>query len=175
MRAPRATRPTLSARIGRLLAIVIVFAAVGPLVGALVLVALVTAIGLQDVPEQSDLHALTLVGFAFALAVSYWLGAAPAAAAGAVIGIRQAFFGRSTWPMALAVGLILGVVMLDRSGELSSAAGADPNALPGSSAVIMLACLIPTMVCWALVRPWYFAAPPSASSAPDPSSIGAGR
>jgi hypothetical protein len=149
--------PGLAARIGRVLAIMVVFAAIGPLVGAAVLVAVLTGMGMRDAVDESQLHVFTLVGFLYAMPLSYWLGTAPAAAAGLAIGIRQAFFGRATWPMALAVGLIVGVVMLGRSGALPARAGDAVDSLSEFSAVIVLACLISTLVCWTLVRGWYVA------------------
>jgi len=151
---------SVGARIGRFIAVVIVFVVIGPPVGALALVLLVESLGHYGNPdiEGFDRHWVTLLDLVLAVPVSYWYGTMPAAAAALVIGIRQAFFGRATWPMALATGFIVALAVLARSGQRPVAAMAEGRAFP-ESAIVMLACLVATMVCWGLVRGWYVAAP----------------
>jgi hypothetical protein len=151
---------SVAARIGRLIATVIVFVVIGPPVGALALVLLVESLGHYGNPDLGDFdrHWLTLLDLVLAVPVSYWYGTMPAAAAGLVIGIRQAFFGRATWPMALATGFIVALAVLARSGRHPFAAMADGRAFP-ESAIATLACLVATMACWGLVRGWHVAAP----------------
>jgi hypothetical protein len=155
---------SVAARLGRLMAVVIVFVVIGPPVGALVLVGLVESTGIYGYGEldRSDRSWVTIFDLIYAVPVSYWVGAAPAAAAALAIGIRQAFFGRATWPMALATGLIVGIVVLDRSGRQPFADLTGDHPFPASSAIVVLACLAATMVCWVLVRPWYVAPRPAA-------------
>jgi hypothetical protein len=147
-------RPSPAARIGRLIAIVLVYVVLAPPIGAVIWVALVAGIGMP--PEWDvagpDLHWLTLLGLVYAVPMSYFFGAGPAAAAGLVIGITQSFVGRAGWPLALGTGLVVAIVVLDRSGQGTFAG----TPFPEYPAVMILACLIPTLLCWALVRTWYF-------------------
>jgi len=163
MSAVPRTGPSAAARIGRLIAIVLVFVVLAPLFGALIWVALVAGIGPS--PEwdgvDPDRHWLTLLGLIYAVPMSYYFGAAPAAVAGLVIGVTQSFIGRAGWPLALGTGLLVAIVVLERSGQGRFAGTPDQSPFPEYPAVMILACLIPTLMCWALVRNWYFA-PPSA-------------
>jgi hypothetical protein len=160
--------PSPATRIGRLIAIVLVFLVLAPLIGALIWVALVAGIGLPPEWEVAgpDRHWVTLLGLIYAVPMSYYFGAAPAAAAGLVIGFWQAFVGRAGWPLALGTGLVAAVVVLDRSGQGTFAATPDQNPFPEYSAVMILACLIPTLLCWGLVRNWYCARPSATDTAP---------
>jgi hypothetical protein len=88
--------------------------------------------------------------------MSYFFGAGPAAAAGLVIGLAQSFVGRAGWPLALGTGLVVAVVVLERSNDGALPAVSDRSALPEYSAIMILACLISTLLCWSLVRSWNF-------------------
>jgi hypothetical protein len=161
-------RPSAAARIGRLIGIVLVFVVLAPPLGAVIWVALLAAIGLP--PEWDvagpDRHWLTVLGLIYAVPMSYYFGAMPAAGGGLVIGITQSFIGRAGWPLALGTALLVAVVVLERSGQ-SYFAGAPAEApFPGYPAVMILACLVPTLMCWVLVRSWYFAPPSSTDTAP---------
>jgi hypothetical protein len=162
------TRPSAAARIGRLIAIVLVFVLLAPLFGALIWVALVAGIGLPRDWDAADpdYHWLTLLGLIYAVPMSYYVGAAPAAGAGLLIGITQSFIGRAGWPLALGTGLVAAIVVLERSGQSTLAASPGDNPFPEYPAVMILACLIPTLLCWALVRNWYFAPPSATDTAP---------
>jgi hypothetical protein len=147
-------RPTLGARIGRLIEIVLIFVVLGPSIGFLVCLPLL-------VVSAGNLSS-TLFAVQFFMPLSYIYGAAPATLAGAAIGITQAFFGRTRWPMALAVGLIAGGVFLKsvdafNPGAAFQAQIFDGFAVPLFPALAMLTCLVPTLVCWRLVRRPYFA------------------
>jgi len=161
-------KPSPAVRIGRLIAIVLVFVVLAPPLGAVIWVAMLAAIGLP--PEWDvagpDLHWLTLLGLIYAVPMSYYFGAAPAAAAGLLIGITQSFIGRAGWPLALGTGLVVAIVVLERSGEGSYAGTPDQSPFPEYPAVMILACLVPTLLCWALVRDWYFAPPTSMDAGP---------
>ncbi|HEV3374039.1 MAG TPA: hypothetical protein VG145_15955 [Xanthobacteraceae bacterium] len=161
-RAALHARPSAAARIGRLVAIVLVFVALAPLIGALMWVALVAGIGLPtdfDVADP-DRHWLTLLGLIYAVPISYYFGTAPAAAAGLVIGTTQAFVGRAGWPLALGTALVVAVAVLERSGQLPLLGAPDQSPFPEYPAIMILTCLVPTMLCWVLVRGWYFPPPP---------------
>jgi hypothetical protein len=159
-------RPSAAARIGRLIAIVLIFVVLAPLIGALIWVALVAAIGLPPEWEVAgpDRHWFTALGLIYAVPMSYYFGAAPAAAGGLVIGFWQSFVGRAGWPLALGTGLVVAIVVLDRSGQGRFVATPDQSPFPEYPAVMILACLVPTLLCWGLVRNWYVARLPAGAA-----------
>jgi hypothetical protein len=156
-------RPSAATRIGLMIEIVLIFVVVGPPIGG-VIILMLTAAGVGHPRDQVELFngpAFVL----FAAIFSYPFGAAPAALAGLAIGIKQAFFGPTTWPMALAIGLIDGTVLLKGLDSVYPRARAlNVLPLPEYSAILILTCLVPTMLCWSLVRSQYFA-PPSCMDA----------
>jgi hypothetical protein len=156
-------RPGPAARVGRLIAIVLVFVVLGPPLGAVIWVAVLAGIGMP--PEWdvtgADLHRLTLLGLIYAVPMSYYFGAGPAAAGGLVIGLTQSFIGPSGWPLALGTGLVVAIVVLERSGQGSFAGTREQSPFPEYPAIVILACLIATLLCWFLVRGWYVGAPPT--------------
>ncbi len=157
------TRPSPAARLGRLLEIVLIFVVLGPPIGFFVCLPLL-AISAGDLPSA-------LFAVLFVMPLSYIYGAPPAALAGVAIGIKQAFFGRSTWPMVCAVGLIAGLVFLKGvdafdPGAAFQARIFDGAAVPLFPALAMLTCLVPTLLCWRLVRRPYFAPPSCMGAAP---------
>jgi hypothetical protein len=160
-RAALHVRPSAAARIWRLIAIVLVFVVLAPLIGALIWVALVAGIGRSPDLDGSDpdRHLVTLLGLIYAVPMSYYFGAAPAAAAGLVIGTTQAFFGRAGWPLALGTALVVAIAVLQRSGQLPLVGAPDQSPFPEYPAIMILACLVPVMLCWVLVRGWYFPSP----------------
>jgi hypothetical protein len=160
--------PSAAARIGRLIAIELVFVVLAPLIGALIWVVLVAGIGLPPDLDGSDpdRHWLTLLGLIYAVPMGYYFGTAPAAVAGLVIGVTQAFVGRVGWPLALGTALVVAVVALQRSGQLPLLGAPEQSPFPEYPAIMILTCLVPTMLCWALVRGWYFAPPSSRGTNP---------
>jgi hypothetical protein len=163
----RSGPPSAAARIGRLIAITVVFVVLAPLMGALIWVALVAGIGAPPDFDGADPdhHWLTLLGLIYAVPMSYYFGTVPAAVAGLVIGTIQAFVGRVGWPLALGTALVVAVAVLQRSGQLSLVGAPDRGPFPEYPAIMILTCLVPTMLCWVLVRGWYFA-PPARDTAP---------
>ena len=161
-------KPSAAARIGRLIAIVLVFVVLAPLIGALIWIVLVAGIGALPELDLSDpdSHWVTLLVLIYAVPMSYYFGAAPAAVAGLVIGVTQSFIGRAGWPLALGTGLLVAIVVLERSGAGSYSGTNDQSPFPEYSAVMILACLVSTLLCWSLVRSWYFAPPASMDAAP---------
>jgi hypothetical protein len=152
-------RPGPVARIGRVIAIVLVFVALAPPLGALIWVALLVGTGLPPEWEATevDRHWVTALGLIYAVPMSYYFGAAPAAAGGLVIGFWQSFVGRAGWPLALGTGLVVAIAVLDRSGQGALVATPGESPFPEYPAVVILACLIPILLCWGLVRGWYVA------------------
>jgi hypothetical protein len=161
-------RPGPAARIGRLIAVVLVFVLLAPPIGALIWVALLAGIGLPPEWEvmEADRHLVVGLGLIYAVPMSYYFGAAPAAAGGLVIGFWQSFVGRAGWPLALGTGLVVAIAVLDRSGQGAFMATPDQSPFPEYPAVVILACLIPILLCWGLVRSWYVAPAVSQGAAP---------
>jgi hypothetical protein len=147
------------ARIGRLIAVVLVFVLLAPPLGALIWVALLVGIGLPPEWEATevDRHWVTALGLIYAVPMSYYFGAAPAAVGGLVIGFWQSFVGRAGWPLALGTGLVVAIAVLHRSGQGALVATPGESPFPEYPAVVILACLIPILLCWGLVRSWYVA------------------
>jgi hypothetical protein len=154
-------RPSAAARIGRLIAVVLVFVLLGPPLGAVIWVGLLA--GLSIPPDwdaaEPGIRWFTMLGLIYAVPMSYFFGAGPAAAAGLVIGTVQSFIGRAGWPLALGTGLMVAIVVIGPSGQGTLTAPPDESAFPEYLAVMILACLVPTMLCWALVRNWYVVTP----------------
>jgi hypothetical protein len=144
---------------------VLVFVLLAPLIGAVIWVALAAGIGLSPDFDVTDpeRHWLILLGLIYAVPTSYYFGAVPAAVAGLVIGVTQAFIGRAGWPLALGTALVVGVAVLKSSHQLTLLGARDQS--PEYPAVMLLTCLVPTLLCWALVRGWYYA-PPATGAAP---------
>ena len=150
--------PSVGGRIGRLLATMLVFVVLGPPLGAVIWIGILAALSMPPQTDAADpsFTWFTLLGLLYAVPMSYFFGAGPAAAAGLVVGLAQSFVGRAGWPLALGTGLVVGVVVLERSGEGALPAAPDQSAFPEYSAIMILACLVATLLCWSLVRTWNF-------------------
>jgi len=151
---------------------VLTFVLVGPPIGAFVtwsLLAIVSRPQAAGAPS-TDLLAVPIVALLI-MPFAYFYGVVPAALAGLAIGIKQAFFGRTTWPMALGVGLLVGVIFLEGFDMLGPRGVFRPTRYDGSPiaelpGILILTCVVPTMLCWALVRNRYFAPTPAAGAVP---------
>lgn len=143
--------PTPLRRVGRVLAVVLVFVLLGPPVGALAFMLTAALIGLGRSADLAGLTWIALFALIYAVPLSYLIGAVPAAVAGLIVGIRQVYFGPATWPYAVGAGLVVGCGVLIVSGQRITA---DSDV---SLPVIMMTCLVPTLVCWLFVRGWYSA------------------
>jgi hypothetical protein len=146
--ALRAT-PSLLARLGRTVGIALVFVAAGPPIGGFALLLLSASLSMMIGPSfpGSDLTMPQLGLVLTVIFFSYFFGAGPAALVGLAIGIKQAFFGSTTWRLALLLGLVAGAVFAERMGAM--------NFSGVNEALFILTCVIPTMLCWVIVRDWY--------------------
>jgi len=153
--ASPSAQPSRGKRINCAIAILLVFLFIGPPVGALAFILSIALIGMGSHVDLLGLSWIGLFALIYAAPLSYLIGVGPAAAGGLVIGIRQAFYGPIRWPVAMLIGIGLGVGVLVMSGKsLPSALTStdDPEYLP----VMVITCLAATMVCWGIVRTWYF-------------------
>jgi hypothetical protein len=140
----------------RVIAIVGLFALIGPPVG---LITFVTG----QMLRTSNLTNLTLGGLwqiilaiASVLPYAYFLGIVPATAAGVLVGICKQATGRAPWWIALTVGIVVGLAFLwfiERRPPSSQAPPETPQL--GFRLVIILVNVVPTMLCSWIVRNWY--------------------
>ena len=143
-------QPTLLRRALRLVAIVIVFGIVGPPVGAVIFMLTVALIGMDWKPDASSMFLMTAFSLIYAAPLSYLIGLPPAMVAGALIGLRLAFFGRMGWLLALAAALAVGGLMEIVLGQTTVWGVSEDIAPP----VIGITCAIATLACWTIVRCW---------------------
>jgi hypothetical protein len=68
--------------------------------------------------------------------------------------------------LALGTGLVVAVAVLKSSHQLTLLGARDQSPFPEYPAVMILTCLVPTLICWTLVRGWYFAPPAITDTAP---------
>jgi hypothetical protein len=149
--------PFQRTRFDRLLAIVMVFALTGPPFG------LITLIASAPFRPGSSLSAVTpaglwrmLVESVSAIPFAYLLGVVPAAAAGLLIGICKEWMGRAPWWMALIVGIIVGVGFIWFMEQRPPSSRAPAAAVDSGLRVMMLlANVVPTMLCWWIVQNWF--------------------
>jgi hypothetical protein len=144
---------------GKLVRIVLGFMFIGPPVGGLTILIANLFFHLFS-PEHTQAAGAfgwsieTALGvFVFIIFFSYVLGAAPAAVAGLVLGFLQIRYGRTPWYVALACGVVVGVGYASYFYFIPRQFGASPSA--GTNAGLVLICVIPTFVCWIIMRRWY--------------------
>jgi hypothetical protein len=147
--------PSLAARLGRAIGVMLVFVAAGPPIGflALTLLAAITSSRWGKFDPVFDLIHSPLDFLLGTLLFGYAFGAGPLALAGLAIGTRQACFGPAPWWMALGMGLVAGVVLVE---ILGAGFELDPDH-PARYVVLVLSCVVPVMLCWRMLRNWYFA------------------
>jgi hypothetical protein len=135
----------------RVAAVVLVFVLLGPPVGGVTFMLAAVVVGLGSAADLQGLSWVLMFALIYAVPLSYLAGTIPAVIAGLLMGIRQAYFGPATWPYAVGIGLIVGFGMLYLSGQRLG---------PGADApvpILLATCLVPTLVCWLVVRGWHFA------------------
>jgi len=143
--------PTHVSRLARVFGITMIFVLLGPPVGAVAFMTSTALIGIVRGGDVSSLGWIALFALIYAAPFSYFVGTIPAAAAGLLLGIRQAYFGRASWAYAVAVGLLVGFGTLFLTGQQLSIDNDAP--VP----IILATCLVPTLVCWLVVRGWFTA------------------
>lgn len=143
-----------SRRIACLLGIMAVFLLVGPPAGALVFMLTVALMGMGAQADLAGLTWVALFAMIYAMPLSYLIGAGPALLSGAVVGVRQAYFGRVTWLLALMIGLGVGVaVSVSTAQPVLPRTGSEDD--PAFVPVMIVTCAAATMVCWLVIRGWY--------------------
>jgi hypothetical protein len=128
--------------IGRFLLIVLIFVLLGPPVGAVTFVGMLTLGFAADTGNPEGAMWVGIFLLIYGLFLSWFIGFVPALIAGALVGVRQAFFGPVPFWMAGLIGLVVG---------LGAHAGSGDVLVPwndGSYALFVPLCLVPTLACW---------------------------
>lgn len=144
----------IARRVLRTLAIALVFLALGPPLGAL---AFFLAIGLVNLGHgvlPEDLFTICLVALIYGVPMSYLFGAAPALASGLMVGLWQSSRGRVTLPGSVAIGALTGVGLAALSGTRVWPSPSVESSELLIGGVLIATCLIPTVLCWLVVRRW---------------------
>jgi hypothetical protein len=145
---------SLRSRVTRALAILIVFLLVGPPVGALVFFLTIALFGMGQKVDLAGLGWIGLFALIYGVPLSYLIGIGPAAVAGLVVGIRNAFFRPATWAFAILTGLGVGIGLLLMSGQQLIPPTASGTEYPISNPILIVTCFVSTMVCWLIVKQW---------------------
>jgi hypothetical protein len=151
------TRVSPGRRIGRMFAILLTFILVGPPIGAMMFMLVVALIGMGERADLAGLTWVALFSLIYAIPFGYLIGVGPAAAAGLLVGIRQAFFGRMRWYFAAATGILVGIGFQVGTGQRVLPSGDDVAAMRLQGPIMIATCLVATLFCWAIVRNWYHA------------------
>jgi hypothetical protein len=130
------------------LLIVVIFAVVGPVVGTVAIAILLglikgTASGLAQIPLVVIAGLIT--------GASYVFGGIPAAIAGVMIGIKQAWFGGAGWLFALVIGALVGAGLEICVHGASIKAG--NSNLVG---IFFVVATLSTLACWRIASTWSF-------------------
>jgi len=160
----RAPAARVGGRLVRLTATTLVFALLGPAIGGFSLIAMTAAISLEITANISDLPAMALFGMIYGAAIGYLMGIIPAVSVGLIVALWQEYIGRVTWAVALGIGTAVGLAFL-----YVIAYGHPPNVdardFPQVHVTLVLTCVIPTMICWLVVRTQFFRPPANGTAA----------
>jgi hypothetical protein len=151
------TSPNAGARIKRLLAILLIFVLVGPPVGALAFILTLRIVSIGTDVEFKYLTWVAMLSAIYLLPFSYLIGVWPAAAAGLLVGLWQAFKGPARWWVALAIGILVGIGFLVATGQ-PIIHETEAGVAREQSTIMIVTCAATTMACWTIVRNWHFAA-----------------
>jgi hypothetical protein len=91
-----------------------------------------------------------------AIPFAYLLGAVPAAVAGFLVALCREWMGRAPWWSALTIGIVVGVAFtyfLERPPASSPAPRAPAD--HGFRLLLVATNVVPTMLCWWIVRNWF--------------------
>jgi hypothetical protein len=166
---PQSEQPDL-----RLLAIVVVFAVVGPPIGGAVFFLSLGIIGALFADSgPSGLEVVTrMAGLAVGgIVFSYLFGFIPAIAAGMLIAVLQLCMTRVPWYAVLVVGLCVGAGFSNFFGSSMVVQVGLPVARPFAYLLNIFTCVASALICWAMVCNWHASRTPdneASSGAPKP-------
>lgn len=143
---------TLGQRLIVVLKVVAVFILLGPPIGAATMFAGIGVYGAMQTGDVADVLWLTLFGMIYGAPLSYFIGFAPAAIAGAILGVIAVLHRVPGFLMAVAVGTIVGVGLLYSSGSSLAPPANDDVTKTGSDLLLVASCVVPTAICWMVAR-----------------------
>jgi hypothetical protein len=136
---------------GRLAAILLVFVAIGPIVGTIVLALLIALTSGSLAAADS---ALVMVFLGLVSGLSHVIGGIPAAIAGLAVGIKQVRFGGAGWRFALIAGMLVGLAPLIFAHPSTTREAMNAAAI-GTLVGYMIITTLSTLACWSIVRSWW--------------------
>jgi hypothetical protein len=147
--------PGRALRLWRVVAIILVFVAIGPVVGTAVFIVLamldsLVTHGVGSTDELVRMIANMVPALIIGSMVGYVIGAIPAAGAGLMVGIKQVYFGGAGWRFALGAGMLLGLLRLAYDRHLPASQD-DTKVLFGFCVITTLS----TLACRRVVKSWY--------------------
>jgi hypothetical protein len=155
--ASASTHPSVGQQICRVLAIVLVFALIGPPAGAFFFLMMTALIGMGG---NADLAGMTWIGFfalIYGIPFGYLIGIVPAILAGLLIGVPQVFYRQTPWWFAVVAGALTGIAFQIGTGQPLIPQGDDIVKLYGHGPAMIVTCIVSTLICWLVVRSWYWA------------------
>lgn len=151
MSAPPA-QPTreygFGAKLWNFFVVVLIFVLVGPPVGALTFLGLLSLWIARDASEPGSAGMIFAFMTLYGVWLSWFVGGGPAALTGLVFATWQTFVGRVSWAVAGLIGLCAGVGVWAVAGGTYPGAPEDPPFLP----LYLITCFVATMACWLLAR-----------------------
>jgi hypothetical protein len=137
----------VASRRRRVLAITLVFAAVGPPVGTMIFLMAVNGGPITGYGARDD-FALLIMSFY----IGYLIGGIPAIAAGLMIASKHVYRGGAGWPFVLGIGLLVGIAL-----EIFFHLISNPNPIVGPMLARGTYCAVAalsTVICWLVIRMW---------------------
>lgn len=151
----RLVTPERRQRENRLIATTLAFIAIGPPIGMLTLISLINTDELLSGKSIGLIELLMALGDGFLYApLSYLFGAIPAGIAGALVGYLS-ISDRFSWWLILLIGFVVGCLFFAQYFlfPIGGPAGTKFNlALAKLAAAHIAICLVPTILCTAIVR-----------------------
>jgi hypothetical protein len=139
----------------RLAAITLIFLLVGPPIGAILMVGGSDIVRIGSIGATREIFRWVINDPVLVFGMGYVIGGLPALFAGLLVGTAQVFHGGATWLWALASGLAAGVGLLAFLFITVGSRADDMHLISPQTAAMLLACVLPTFACWAIVRALY--------------------
>ncbi len=136
-------------QIGIIVGMVLVFLVLAPPIGGAVFISLIGSWLSQMGAHEEVFTSFYGVSFVLFLPLAYWFGSFPAILLGLGFGVWQALIGRISFVGAASIGLLAGM-----SVAASLVLPYEFAQVRREFAVLTLSILVPTVICWFLMRNW---------------------
>lgn len=154
MNAPGAAKPHARPW-RRLAAVTLIFLVIGPPVGAALLVGGTELVRVRTFGDLPRVTRWFVNDPMLVFGMGYVIGGLPAIFSGLIVGLGEAFRAGATWLWALAAGLLSGSGLIAFLFLTAGRRADDMRLVSPQTLAIMLVCIVPTFVCWAVVRTLY--------------------